>query len=185
LIDDRELLHRARSLDLSALGAIFERYYPPLYRHIYYHVRHRETAEDLTAEVFARTLAELAKGRGPKRYLKAWLYRVAFNLIVDDSRRRVHRDHRPLDEEMASLEAGVEARVQTSILRQEAWNALAALTVKQRVVIVSRFLGGQENREIARTLKTSVGAVKALQHRGLAAMRRYLERAGVIEEGST
>ena len=185
LVDDRELLRRARSLDESALGAVFDIYYQPLYRHIYYHVRHRETAEDLAAEVFARMLAQLAKGQGPQKHLKAWLYRVAFNLIVDESRRRVHRDHEPLDEGVASSEQGVEAQIQTSILAQEAWNALDELTIKQRTVIVSRYLGGQENIEIARTLEMSVGAVKALQHRGLAAMRRYLKRVGVIQEGST
>jgi RNA polymerase sigma-70 factor (ECF subfamily) len=185
LVDDRELLRLARTLDESALGAIYDLYYQPLYRQIYYHVRHRETAEDLTAEVFARLLAQLAKGQGPRQHLRAWLYRVAFNLIVDESRRRVHRDHDPLEEGVASLEQGVEGHVQRLILQQEAWNALDELTVKQRAVIVSRFLGGQENREIARMLRTSVGAVKALQHRGLAAMRRYLEQKGVIQEGST
>jgi RNA polymerase sigma-70 factor (ECF subfamily) len=185
LVDDRELLRRARSLDEPTLGAIFDIYYQPLYRHIYYHVRHRETAEDLTAEVFTRMLAQLAKGQGPQKHLRAWLYRVALNLIVDDSRRRVHRNHEPLDEGVASSEQDVEAQVQTSILAREAWNAHDELTIKQRVVIVSRYLDGQENIEIARTLKMSVGAVKALQRRGLAAIRRYLERTGVIQEGST
>lgn len=179
MVDDRELLDRARSLDEPALGAIFDIYYPQLYRHIYYHVRHRETAEDLTAEVFARMLGQMAKGQGPKTHLRAWLYRVALNLIVDESRRRVHREHEPLDEGIASLEQGVEDQVQESTLQQEAWNALGQLTIKQRAVIVSRYLGGQENREIALILKMSVGAVKALQHRGLAAIRRHLERTGV------
>ena len=181
MADDRELLRRARSLDEPALGAIFERYYGPLYRHIYYHVRHRQTAEDLTAEVFSRLLARLAAGQGPQTHLRAWLYRVAYNLIVDESRRRVHRDHEPLDEGMASSEPGIEAQVQGSILQREAWNALDELTLKQRTVIVSKYLGGLENAEIARVLEMSVGAVKALQHRGLAAMRRYLERTGVIQ----
>jgi RNA polymerase sigma-70 factor (ECF subfamily) len=181
LVDDRELLRRARSLDESALGAIFDTYYQPLYRHIYYHVRHRETAEDLTAEVFARMLAQMAKGQGPQKHLKAWLYRVAFNLIVDESRRRVHRDHEPLEEGMASLEQAVEAQVQTSLLAREAWNALDQLTLKQRTVVVSKYLGGLQNQEIARILDMSVGAVKALQHRGLATMRRHLERAKVIQ----
>ena len=83
-----------------------------------------------------------------------------------------------MKEGVASSEQGVEAQVQTSILRQEAWRALDELTIRQRSVIVFRFLGGLENKEIARILKMSVGAVKALQHRGLAAMRRYLERTG-------
>jgi RNA polymerase sigma-70 factor (ECF subfamily) len=86
---------------------------------------------------------------------------------------------------MASFEPDIEAQVAGSILQQEAWNALDQLTVKQRTVIVSKYLGGQGNAEIARVLQMSIGAVKALQHRGLATMRRYLERTGVIQERST
>jgi RNA polymerase sigma-70 factor (ECF subfamily) len=185
LVDEQELLRRARTLDEPALGAIFDTYYLPLYRYIYYHVRHVATAEDLAAEVFARMLARMAKGRGPKRHLRAWLYRVAHNLIVDESRRRVHRDHEPLEEGMASSEPDTETQVQTSILWQAAWEALGELTTKQRAVIVLRYLEGQGNAEIARVVRMSVGAVKALQHRGLASMRRHLERTGALKEEAT
>jgi RNA polymerase sigma factor (sigma-70 family) len=118
LDDERELLHRARSLDEIALSAIFDTFYPSLYRYIYHHVRHQATAEDLTAEVFTRILEQLADGRGPKRHLKAWLYRVAHNLVVDESRRRIHRDHDPVDERRSSAEQDIETPAQTAILRQ-------------------------------------------------------------------
>jgi len=176
LVDEQELLRQARSLNGSALEVIFDTYYQPLYRYIYYHVRHGATAEDLAAEVFSRMLAQIAKGRGPKQHLKGWLYRVARNLIVDDSRRHVHRDHEPLDERLVSSGPDVESQVQMSFLRQQAWAALGELTTRQRDVIVLRYIEGQENEEIAQILEMSVGAVKALQHRGLASMRRHLER---------
>jgi RNA polymerase sigma-70 factor (ECF subfamily) len=182
LVDERKLLRGARSLDESALGSIFDTYYPLLYRYLYHHVHHQETAEDLAAEVFARMLAQLAQGRGPRRHLRAWLYRVAHNLVVDESRRRVHRDHDPLDEGMASRTEDLETQAQTSMLRHEARSALMELTPKQRAVIILKFLEGYENREIARILETSVGAVKALQHRGLASMRRSLVRTAVSGE---
>ena len=66
LSEQGELLHRARLLEQEALGEIYDCYYEPLYRYIYHHVRHRGTAEDLTAEVFARMRSQLARGRGPK-----------------------------------------------------------------------------------------------------------------------
>jgi RNA polymerase sigma-70 factor (ECF subfamily) len=184
LADEQELLRQARSLDESALETIFDTYYQPLYRYIYYHVRHVGTAEDLAADVFSRMLDQIAKGRGPKRHLSGWLYRVAHNLVVDDSRRRVHRDHESLDERVLSSEPDVETQVQLSVLRQQAWAALGKLTIKQRDVIVLRFLEGQENDEIAQVLRMSVGAVKALQHRGLASMRRHLNRMSGRKEES-
>ena len=176
MADEQELLRRARSLDETALKAIFDTYYQSLYRYIYYHVRHVGTAEDLAAEVFSRMLEQIAKGRGPKQHLRGWLYRVARNLVVDDSRRHVHRNHEPLDERLVFPGPDVESQVQTSFLGQQAWAALGKLTSKQRDVIILRFLEGQENEEIAEILQVSVGAVKALQHRGLASMRRHLNR---------
>jgi RNA polymerase sigma-70 factor (ECF subfamily) len=176
LTEEKALLRGARELDEPALNEIFETYYPLLYRYIYQHVRHRTTAEDLAAEVFSRMLAQLARGRGPKRHLQAWLYRVAHNLVVDHTRRQVHRDHAPLDEGLVSTEHNVEMEVHGSILRQQAAAALQTLTPMQRAVIILKYLEGYTNAEVAPMLELSVGAVKALQHRGLASMRRYLAR---------
>jgi RNA polymerase sigma-70 factor, ECF subfamily len=176
LIEERDLLQRARLLDEAALGAIFDTYYPVLYRYIYHHLGHQATAEDLTAEVFVRTLEQLANGRGPRRHLRAWLYRVAHNLVVDECRRRRYRDHDPLDERVASSTEDVARQAEAAIWREQAQAVLAELTPQQRSVIILRFLEGYDNREISKILDTSVGAVKALQHRGLAAMRRSMER---------
>ena len=182
MVDEHDLLRRARKLDESALGATYDAYYQPLYRYIYHHVGHVATAEDLTAEVFSRFLGHIKTGRGPERHLKAWLYRVAHNLIVDESRRRAHRDHEPLYEGLAAAEQDVATQAQRAILHRQARAALTRLTPKQRAVIILKFLEGLDNIEIARILEMSVGAVKALQHRGLGAMRRYLARSGAVTE---
>ena len=185
MIDERELLRRVGSLDEEAVSAVFDTYYQPLYRYIYHHVHHQVVAEDLAGEVFTRMLAQIAKKRGPRRNLRAWLYRVAANLVIDEARRFAHRDHESLDEQIVSGGQDVEAAVEATLLRQQACDALGRLTTKQRSVIILRFLEGLENDETAHILGMSIGAVKALQHRGLASMRRYLKRAGVIEEEST
>jgi RNA polymerase sigma-70 factor (ECF subfamily) len=179
LIEEQDLLQRARSLDEAALGTIFDTYFPVLYRYIYHHVHHQQAAEDLTAEVFARMLEQLARGHGPRHHLRAWLYRVAHNLVVDDSRRRIHRDHEPLDEQVVTSEGDVHEQTEASILREHARSALMELTPAQRAVIVLKFLEGYENREVARILDTTVGAVKALQHRALAAMQQHLQHRRV------
>jgi RNA polymerase sigma-70 factor, ECF subfamily len=182
LTEERDLLHRARLLDEAALGAIFDTYYPAMYRYIYHHLGHQATAEDLAAEVFARTLEQLANGRGPQHHLLAWLYRVAHNLVVDECRRRSHRDHDPLDETMVALSDDVGRLAEAAILHEKARSALADLTPQQRAVIILKFLEGYENREIAQILDTPLGAVKALQHRGLAAMRRSMDRPKVRKQ---
>jgi RNA polymerase sigma-70 factor (ECF subfamily) len=176
------LLRGARALDEAAIGTVFDTYYPSIYRYIYRHVHHQPTAEDLAGEVFCRMLEQLAAGRGPKRHLKAWLYRVAYNLVVDNSRRQVHRDHEPLAGQTIYAGHDVEGEAHQATLRAQARAALDELTDKQRAVIILKFLEGCSNREVSQILETSVGAVKALQHRGLAAMRRHLVNSGAIEE---
>ena len=183
LPQDNDLLRRAKALDEQALGAIFDTYYPLLYRYIYHQVGHATTAEDLTAEVFIRLLKQLRAGRGPDRRLKPWLYRVAHNLVVDHWRRDAHRDHEQLDEQLLAGEEGTEQQAQRAILRQQARAALNTLTNKQRAVIILKFLERMDNAEIADVLEMTVGAAKAMQSRGLAAMRTYLVRSGAVTEG--
>jgi RNA polymerase sigma-70 factor (ECF subfamily) len=172
----RDLLQRVLALDESALAEVFDEYYLPLYRYIYHCVHHAETAEDLAAEVFRRLLEQIAEGRGPRRNLKAWLFRVAYNLVVDDSRRQLHRQHAALNEGLSAGKAAVEEQAQHAILAADAHRALDGLTPKQRAVIILKFLVGLENDEVAQVLLLPVGAVKSLQHRGLEAMRRDLSR---------
>ncbi|MBN1120570.1 MAG: sigma-70 family RNA polymerase sigma factor [Anaerolineae bacterium] len=182
---EHDLLQRARQLDEQALAAIFDTYYPAIHRFIFHQVGHTETAEDLAGEVFRRLLEQLGKGRGPKEYLQAWLYQVARNLVVDDARKQQHRRHEEIDETLAANGTAVEETAHQSLLAAETREALDQLTEKQRTVIVLKYLEGKENAEIAGIMSIPVGAVKSLQHRGLAAIRRVLsESAGRSFEGN-
>jgi RNA polymerase sigma-70 factor (ECF subfamily) len=183
LTDEQELIRLARGLDQTVLTIIFDTYYRPLYRYLYHHIGHKTTAEDLAAEVFTRLLEQIRVGRGPERYLKAWLYRVAHNLAVDELRKRAYRDHDVLDETVAASGQSVSELAHLAAQSQQARMALAHLAPRQRTVVILKFLEGLENDEIAQIMNLSVSAVKALQHRGLAALRRHLSRLGVeIEE---
>ena len=53
-------------------------------------------------------------------------------------------------------------------------HALFCLTPEQRQVVVLKFLEDWTNEEVALALGKPVGAVKALQHRALAALQRML-----------
>jgi RNA polymerase sigma-70 factor (ECF subfamily) len=182
---EQALLQRAQALEERALTEIFDTYYLPLYRYIYHHVGHVATAEDLTAEVFHRLLAKLHAGRGPRKRLKPWLFRVAHSIVVDEARRQMHRNHQSLDERLPADAPPVDEQAQQSILSAEARRALRELTPKQRSVIVLKFLFGMDNAEVAQILTLPVGAVKALQHRGLAALRRKLSRTAWAMDGET
>lgn len=180
--NEHDLLQRARRLDESALGAIFDAFYEPLYRYIHRHLGHDATAEDLTAEVFRRFLEQIAAGNGPTSNLKAWLYRVAHNLMVDELRRGKHRRHEPLDEDLPASEPPVGEQAIQAAMKRDLQHALLQLSPKQQAVLTLKFQQGLENEEIARALGMNTGTVRALQQRGLRTLQRLLQANGVLEE---
>jgi RNA polymerase sigma-70 factor (ECF subfamily) len=185
-VDNGEaLLKQVLSLDEDALAEVFDTYYVAIYRYIYHHVRHVETAEDLAGEVFLRMLNQIHRGAGPDRHLKAWLFRIAHNLVIDESRRAVHRTHQMLTDTLPAEKTSIEDLTQQAVMTQQAYELMEQLTPKQRSIIIMRYLEGMENAEVASVLGLSIGAVKALQHRGLNALRRQFARAALQPEEIT
>ncbi|MGD2048672.1 MAG: sigma-70 family RNA polymerase sigma factor, partial [Chloroflexota bacterium] len=127
--------------------------------------------------VFRRFLQAIRNQTGPNKNVRAWLYRVAHNLIVDHHRRQQYRQHLPLGENI--IHAGddpvqtAELNLQTEKMRA----ALLCLTPDQQQVVALKFLEGMSNKEVAEITGKPVGAVKSLQHRALASLQRQLVQA--------
>ncbi|HOT92124.1 MAG TPA: sigma-70 family RNA polymerase sigma factor [Anaerolineae bacterium] len=171
------LLRRARQWNEDALTQIYDTFAPVIYRYVYRHVGHQNTAEEITAETFHRFLVALKQGGGPTEHLSAWLYRVAHNLIVDFYRRQPAQEPESLDgveETLAESDRGV-VHVEQQMQVERARAALRQLTPLQQQVITLRYLEELSNAEIARVVERTEGAVKALQHRALDSLRRILE----------
>ncbi len=176
--DESQLLKRARDLNEEALTWIYQNYHDAIYRYVYHHLGQPQTAQDVTSDVFRRFLQALRNGGGPTRQFSAWLYRVAHNLIVDELRRQKHRNHESLDGTLGDvLRADTESLdelVGKTVTAERVRHALLALTEEQRQVVVLKFLQGMSNAEVAKITGKTVGAVKALQHRGLHTLRAQL-----------
>ncbi len=162
------------SNDRAALAAAYDQFHLPIYRYIYRQVGDVETARDLAAESFRRLLAAVKQGHGPSDNLKAWLYRTAHNLVIDFYRRRKHRDHLPLDDNLLDGGHDPVLSAELHLSTQQVRAALRRLTPEQQGVIVLKYLEGLSNAEVAAVLDKPVGAVKSLQHRALAALRNEL-----------
>lgn len=87
----------------------------------------------------------------------------------------------PLSETARATEGDPVQQVQSHSAQTEMWRALARLTEEQRQVIVLRFVEGRSSAEVALVLGKNEGAIKALQHRALAALRRLLSMEVVHE----
>ena len=168
------LLKKARKYDQNALAEIYDLYSDALFAYAFKHVGKSQVAEDLVAETFSRFLKALERGGGPKDHLRAYLYRITHNLIID-SYRREPPPPLELEEELISEEGADPISIVVDLEDAvRVRNALRLITPGQSQVITLRFLEGWSGPEIAQAMDKSLGSIKALQHRGLAALQRIL-----------
>jgi RNA polymerase sigma-70 factor (ECF subfamily) len=173
--DERDLLERARQYDEAALGELYDHYGPRIYAYVYRRVSDAQLAEDLTGDVFLRVLQAIQSERFWQTSFQAWLYRIAHNLVVDHYRRKGHDDIE-LEDWLASTEDGPDVALTAQLSRQRLAAAIKRLTDDQQQVLALRFGQGLTARETAEVVDKSVGAVEALQHRALGALRRIFEK---------
>lgn len=173
MTDEIQLLIRAKQLDQDALAEIYDQFSPGIYRYAYRHLGEQSLAEDCVSETFSRFINALQRGKGPKTYLRAYLYRIAHNWITDQYRRKKFLDL-PLEVDVPEPGEGPESFVVMSMEQAHVRRAIQQLTQYQRQVIMLKFIEGWDNEEIAQAMGRRVGAVKALQHRGLIALRKIL-----------
>jgi RNA polymerase sigma-70 factor, ECF subfamily len=181
---EQQLLKNARVFDLDSLGLIYDQYSPGIYRYALRLLGDDCLAEDCVADTFSRFLKALRAGQGPDSHLQAYLYRIAHNWITDSYRKHpiisVELDESvPIDQALSP-----ESQVDLNLEQINVRLALQSLTPDQRQIICLRFFEGWQNEEIALALQKPVGAVKALQHRGLETLRRlFFSNEKVSEYG--
>jgi RNA polymerase sigma-70 factor (ECF subfamily) len=175
--DEARLIQRAKQGDPNAFTEIYDRHQPAVYRYIFYRVCDVPTAEDLTSEVFVRMVEKIDRFTYRGRPLLSWLYAVARNLITDYYRRAetsLLEDHVTAS---AVGVAGLDEIIESRLAQQRLAGAISHLTESQRQVILLKFIEGYDNKSTAQMMHKSVEAVKALQHRALAALQRILKKS--------
>jgi RNA polymerase sigma-70 factor (ECF subfamily) len=178
---DAPLIGLSRAGDAEAFGRLVARYRDGVYSFVRHVVGDEADAQDLAQETFVRAYAALDRFR-PGAPFEPWIYAIAANLCRSHLRRARKRPL-SLDAEGTGALAGpadwdpavtAEQREQTRRVR----DAIQALPVDQRLVIVLRHLHGRSYTEIAAVLKLPVSTV---EHR-LRAARKVL-RTRLFEEG--
>ncbi|HEX2997503.1 MAG TPA: sigma-70 family RNA polymerase sigma factor [Anaerolineales bacterium] len=174
---EQELIRLASQLDAEALAEIYDRYSTGLYGYAARLLNDTNLAEDCVAEVFARFLKSLQKGQGPRDHLRAYLYRITHNWIVDH-----YRDHQPVSELTETLSETLpadefpEEEVAKRFRQKQLREAIRYLTPSQQKVITLKYLEDWSNEEIAQVLQKSIGAVKSIQHHALVALQKLLTK---------
>jgi len=173
--DDRLLVEAAQK-DPSRFAELYELNFARVYGYIARRVGDRDTAQDLTSDVFHKALANIHSFEWRGVPFAGWLLRIASNMIVDRSKRGTKEitgqdDLADLPDPAAKpklVEADECARL---------FLLVDQLPQDQRRVIGMRFAEEKSIREIAQVLGRTEGAVKQLQFRALQNLRSRMEGA--------
>jgi RNA polymerase sigma-70 factor (ECF subfamily) len=139
---------------------------PALYRFCRHLTRSPWDAEDLVQDTLARAFATLGGMHDAPSDPRAWLFRVASNLWIDQVRYRSARPSAAASDRPPETAEGSAPVASPQDTREAAGMLLVQLSPQERAALVLKNVFDLSLEEIASILCTSVGAVKAALHRG-------------------
>jgi RNA polymerase sigma-70 factor (ECF subfamily) len=193
---DKIAVERVLQGDVSAFQELVERYEKRVYRIAFAVLGNTEDAKDVSQEAFIRVYQRLEGFRGESSFY-TWLYRIAFNLAVDLSRKRYRSKELAFSEKedkkfptsglrlegvsdssfSATVETPNEAYERVELGRRlDA--AMESLSEEHRAVIAMRELDGLSYSEIADAVGISKGTVMSRLHHARKKLQQFLLRSG-------
>jgi RNA polymerase sigma-70 factor (ECF subfamily) len=179
LADD--VVRRAQAGDERAFAEIVRTYERPILAFVSRSVRDRGYAEDLTQDVFLRVYQSLP-GFGFQSKFTTWLYRIAQNRIIDETR---FWKRRPRSVELEAVEERQHPDDQAEVAEAMGvlWTAIGELRPDHRDALVLKELAGWSCEEVASTLGLTVSTLKWRNHETRRHLQRVLVRKGHTTRG--
>jgi RNA polymerase sigma-70 factor, ECF subfamily len=177
---DEELMTAFQAGDDAAFEQLYDRYKRAIFQYIYRRVGLEGRAEELTQEVFLGLLRSRGSWRQEASF-KTYVYRIASNQCVSESRRGDFRKTEPLERPDGTTVAPPspkEAPDAETTRREEAAlvaRALGELDEEQREALLMREYHGLSYEEIAGATGVALGTVKSRIFRGKLELWRLLE----------
>ena len=149
--------------DQEAFERLVKRYQNPLYNFVYRHLGDRALAEDITQETFLQIYRSASQFE-PRARVSTWVFKIAFNLSLNESERRSRLQLRetPITDEHQYADGRSAAAVANFELGQQITGLLDRLPDRQRAALLLRVNEGLSYREIAEVLGLSLQGVESL-----------------------
>lgn len=166
------MVERAIGGNFSAFGELYSIYLDRIYRYVFYQVRDRMTAEDITEEVFLKAWKSIASCKGKEPTFVSWLYRIAHNHMIN-TLKRMNKTTSIEGEDFAEI-TDQSREIEAEIEREDLLEMITCLPEKQKEIIILKFIEGMDNGEISQVTGKSEGAVRISQMRALETLKQKL-----------
>ena len=145
----------------------------------YFRLRGAADPENLLGETFFQLAKNIERYSGDETAFRSYLFTIAHGCMVDE-RRSAFRRRVDVTADLAVLDSVDETDPAEEAVRADSTERILAvlsrLSADQRDVLLLRMVSGFSLEETAQILSKSVGAVKALQSRGCASLRKTLDQ---------
>lgn len=179
---DDEVAAGVRRGDPDALTEVYRVLSGPLTAYLRSQVRDQQLAEDLATETFLKLVRGCHRLEGGPFQIRSWLYRVAQRNVIDHLRARSRRPEEELTDlppEELTAEGDPADTVTDHDTVERIRVALEQLSPDQSEVLRLRLIAGLSAPEVAALIGKTEGAVRALQHRGVATLSRHIRQGTV------
>jgi RNA polymerase sigma-70 factor (ECF subfamily) len=146
-------------------------------------VRGAVDPDNLVGEVFLQLARNIGRFQGDEDEFRSWAFMVAHHRLIDERRTRNRRPpETPIPDDFdVPAPDDVESQALTRLSSDRLRELFECLTPDQRDVLALRIIAGLDLEQTARIVDKRVGAVKALQHRAVQALRKKLASEGVTQ----
>lgn len=169
-----ETLKKAQAGSDQALTDLYNAYFERIYNFIFYRTSHKETAEDLTEDVFVKAFAKLRGLTEPKAF-EGWLFQIARNKVIDYYRSKKQVVSLEEIENTLEYETNIVDLVNLQTQQTLFIKLLKELSPEQQQVIKLKFLEDIDNDAIAQMLNKTEGAIRVIQHRAISKLKELID----------
>jgi RNA polymerase sigma-70 factor, ECF subfamily len=173
-----ELMRLAIAGDKNAFSSIYEQYFSPVYRYIYFRVQSKVVAEDIAQAVFLKVWEKLPDYQDLKRPPLAYFFTIARNKVIDhwrqNKRVELFAEENDLDK-IPDAAKTAEEIVSRGLAMEEISRVLEKISSDQQEVIILKFINELSYLEIARILRKNETAIRKIASRGLENLRKHFK----------
>ena len=157
-------------------GQLYDKHVDEIYRFVFLKVSTREVAQDITSETFKKGW-EAFKDQPNMENPRAYLYRIARNLVIDHYRTNKHHiTDQEIINELEDHTKNLEDKAAEAKEMAKVKKAMENLKDSYQDIIIYKYLEEMENSEIARIMDKSEGAVRVTAHRAINALEEEIEK---------
>lgn len=178
LENEAELVARAAT-DEAAFTALYDFYFPRIYRYIYCRVGTAQIAEDLVSQTFLKVFSNIGSYQHRGHAFGAWVYTIATNALTDHYRKAGRQHDVPLEmaRELPDTAPDGEQLAIHNEDRQKVLKTLALLPENYQEVLHLRFFAELEYAEIAAALEMTVNNVRVRTSRALTQFKQEYDKS--------